>query len=170
MIERKGLDLLLRAFSKAVEEDGVNARLTLAGRSESEGPWLSALSERVRTLIDYRGFVQPPDLPKLFAEADVFVLPSRHDGWGVVVNQAIGSGLPVIATNAVGAAVELVENGKNGFVVPSHEVDALHQSIVALASSATLRQQFSSRSLEIAQAYSPSQGAQKMYRFLNSLS
>ena len=56
---------------------------------------------------------QPPAIPSVFAEADVFCLPSRHDGWGVVVNEALGAGLPIVASDGVGAAHDLVQHGRS---------------------------------------------------------
>ena len=63
-----------------------------------------------------------------FAQADVFVLPSRYDGWGVVVNQALAAGLPIITSDEVGAGFDLVEPGSNGFRVRAGEVDDLHRA------------------------------------------
>ncbi len=102
MIARKGLDHLLEAFA-ALAGRHPGARLLLAGR-EAELP-ATARSPSPRR---YGSGSSTPassrrrTLPGLFARADVFVLPSRYDGWGVVVNQAIGAGLPVICSDAVG--------------------------------------------------------------------
>jgi glycosyltransferase involved in cell wall biosynthesis len=71
------------------------------------------------------GFRNPEDIPPIFAAADVFVLPSRHDGWGVVVNEALGAGLPIIASDRTGAAHDLVQHGVNGFVTGAGDVEAL---------------------------------------------
>jgi glycosyltransferase involved in cell wall biosynthesis len=109
MIRRKGVDLLLKAFSR-VE----GARLLLIGREAELPALLSPLSARVRSRIEYLGFQAPEDLPRYFSMADVFVLPSRYDGWGVVINQAAGAGLPVICSDQVGAGYDLVEYGANG--------------------------------------------------------
>ena len=72
----------------------------------------------------FSGFLPLDELPAEFAAADAFVLPSRHDGWGVVVNQALAAGLPVIATEAVGAA-ELLSAPGTGAVIPAGSADAL---------------------------------------------
>ena len=62
--------------------------------------------------------------------AAVLVLPSRHDGWGVVIQEALSAGLPVIATRQTGAAYDLVEEGKNGFLVEADDEDQLYDRIV----------------------------------------
>lgn len=131
MIPRKGIDLLLEAFLR-IQAVHSNTRLILAGREDNIRERLAPLPCACREAIDLTGFVAPDALPALFAEADVFVLPSRHDGWGVVINQALAAGLPIIASNAVGAAAELITDGKEGFIIPTEDVDALFHAMDAL--------------------------------------
>lgn len=109
MIPRKGVDLLLNAFARLGR-----GRLLLIGREADLPRLLAALPSAARERVTYAGFQPPEALPGFFSQADVFVLPSRHDGWGVVVNQALGAGLPVICSDQVGAGHDLVENGVNG--------------------------------------------------------
>ena len=110
MIARKGLDHLLTAFANLPE----NARLLLVGREAELPGMLADLPSEVRQRVEYAGFQPPEALPAFFARADVFVLPSRYDGWGVVVNQALGGGLPIIVSDQVGAGYDLVTPGENG--------------------------------------------------------
>ncbi len=127
MIRRKGLDLLLEAFAILVEE-GAPVRLRLVGR-EAELPELwRHLSPAARARIAYAGFKAPAELHHAFAGADVFILPSRHEGWGVVVNQALAAGLPVLCSESVGAS-ELVEPGVNGLVFATGQVAALYRAM-----------------------------------------
>lgn len=124
LIERKGVDVLIRAFAELAATHP-NVALLLLG----EGPQRPALEASVpaacRDLVRFAGHVPQADLPAHFHAAHVFVLPSRHDGWGVVVNEACAAGLPVIATGAVGAARDLVVDGRNGFVVPRDDAAQL---------------------------------------------
>ncbi|MBB01750.1 MAG: group 1 glycosyl transferase [Planctomyces sp.] len=128
LIERKGVDLLLAAFCKLIEE-GSDARLTLAGEGPLRTEMEKTLTPEAREHVRFLGFQPVGKLPEIFSRADVFVLPSRHDGWGVVINQALASALPVIATSNVGAAHDLVSNGINGFVIPSCSWQDLHQAL-----------------------------------------
>lgn len=125
LIERKGVDLLLAAFCKLIEE-GSDARLTLAGEGPLRTELEASLPAAIRESVSFLGFQAVERLPQIFAEADVFVLPSRHDGWGVVVNQAIGAGLPLITSDQVGAAFDLVIPNVNGFRVAAGSSDAIH--------------------------------------------
>jgi UDP-glucuronate decarboxylase len=107
-IDRKGVDELLAAFEKVSKKDAV---LTLAGA----GPLASEVEAFCkRTHHVNKGFVQPDTLPDILAESDVFVFPSRYDGWGVVVAEAMAAGLPVISTRAVGAFADMNRSGRAG--------------------------------------------------------
>lgn len=101
--ERKGLVPLLKAFSSFSPE---LLTLSLAG----SGNLASLVHDYVSTfshIHDY-GFVQPTELPYLLASHDVFILPSRHDGWAVVVLEAMAAGLPVISTIDTGSFEDLL--------------------------------------------------------------
>ncbi len=133
MIARKGIDLLLPAFEEtaALHSD---ARLLLVGREGLLPGLMECLRPETRTRIEYAGFRQPADLPALFARADALVLPSRYDGWGVVVNQALAAGLPVVCSDAVAAGDDLIVPGANGSIVPAGDLRALALALWELAS------------------------------------
>jgi glycosyltransferase involved in cell wall biosynthesis len=111
----KGLDLLVNAYERY--------------RVEVEQPWpliTCGAGPQARMLagvkgIEDRGFVQPGDLPGVFEEAGVFVLPSRYEPWGVVLAEAAASGLPILCTDACGAADEVVEHRKTGLIMPAND-------------------------------------------------
>ncbi len=128
MIERKGVDLLLEAFGRLIAE-GLPARLILVGREAELPQFLSRHSPAVRDAVDFRGFQAPDQLAPHFADADVFILPSRHDGWGVVVNQALGAGLPILCTDAVGAAHDLIEPEVNGRIIATGSSEAIYEAM-----------------------------------------
>ena len=159
MIARKGIDLLLRSFAQLVAE-GVAARLLLVGR-EGELPGLVAeLNAETRDRIIYAGFQPASELPAYFGSADVFVLPSRHDGWGVVVNQAFGAHLPVICSDAVGAGIDLVENGVNGLLIPAGDANVLAGAMRKLALSPELRRTFGAAAAVTVEHLSPGSAAE----------
>jgi glycosyltransferase involved in cell wall biosynthesis len=167
MIERKGVDLLLQAFERLVA-DGTDSRLLLVGREADLPRFLKMVSPAARSKVRYEGFQPPERLPEYFGKADIFILPSRHDGWGVVVNQALAAGLPVITSNAVGAGLDLVENGANGMCVPAADLDALYRAMKKLASSPELALQWGERSVKRALDLTPEAGAEKWVRIFES--
>jgi glycosyltransferase involved in cell wall biosynthesis len=119
---KRPLDLL-RAFAKA---NLPNALLVFAGEGplrrqlEAEAAHLGVTS-RVRIL----GFVNQTHLPRIYTAADLMVLPSSYDAFGVVVNEAMLCGCPVAASDHVGAARDLIAHGRSGFVFPCGNVEAL---------------------------------------------
>jgi|WetSurMetagenome_2_1015567.scaffolds.fasta_scaffold105266_1 glycosyltransferase involved in cell wall biosynthesis len=129
----KGIDLLLRSF-KAVERDNVELVLygTLAGdelfRPELEA--LVAADPRVRLL----GRYDHEDLPAVMAGIDVMMVPSTTlDSYGLVLVESLAYGVPVIASDMVGAAYEHLRDGKNGFVFPVERPERLRELIDAIA-------------------------------------
>jgi glycosyltransferase involved in cell wall biosynthesis len=117
LIERKGIDVLLDAF-RAVEggELWVVGDGPLAALVESA----AAADERVR----FFRHLEAGSLDDVYRKADVLVLPALYDVWGLVVNEAQEYGLPVITTDQVGAAADLIDPGVTGLIVPAGSVDA----------------------------------------------
>jgi glycosyltransferase involved in cell wall biosynthesis len=168
MIGRKGVDLLLIAFDRLVQK-GLEVELHLVGREASLPRFLSVVSRTARERIRYEGFQPPESLPKFFAGADVFVMPSRHDGWGVVVNQALGSGLPVITSDAVGAGLDLVEHEVNGLHFPAGDVDSLERSMERVAANYPEARVWGEASRKKALSLTPEEGARKWVAVFSDL-
>ncbi|WP_263810424.1 glycosyltransferase family 4 protein [Salinibacter pepae] len=168
MIHRKGVDLLLRAFESLVA-DGLDVRLVLVGREAELPEMMGDVGTAARGRIAFEGFQDPEDLPRYFGQADVFVLPSRHDGWGVVVNEALGAGLPLICSKAVGAAHDLVRPGENGVVVSPGEEEPLRKAMMRIARDDALRQSWRRTSREDAAHWTPSEGAKKWTELVESV-
>jgi glycosyltransferase involved in cell wall biosynthesis len=164
MIARKGLDLLLGAFLKLP----ARAKLLLVGREAELARMLASLPPEAHARIEYAGFQAPDDLPRFFARADVFVLPSRYDGWGVVVNQALGAGLPIICSDQVGAGYDLVQFGRNGLRVPFKE-EALASAMQFFLDDPGAIDAFGSASRDLAPAWTPAEGAAKWVAALQSV-
>jgi glycosyltransferase involved in cell wall biosynthesis len=165
MIERKGVDLLLQAFERLVQS-GTKARLLLVGREAELPEMMRSLSPETQQQINYAGFHDPEYLPQFFEQADLFVLPSRYDGWGVVVNQALGAGLPIICSDAVGASIDLVEPGINGAIVPAGDAMALYKSLYFYTQCPEAIQQASQASKRKSAIWSPEVGANRWLEML----
>ena len=125
MITRKGLDLLIEALQPICNEYP-DVILTLIGGGEL----LPELQARVAALglggrVFFEGSMAPENIPARLATADLLVLPSRWDGWGVVVNEAFSVGVPVIASDQCGAA-DIIHHKSNGYIFRSGDVTDLH--------------------------------------------
>lgn len=168
MIERKGIDVLLKVFARLAPRFP-HCRLRLVGREADIGSRLKCLPPEVCRRIETVGFVPPEALPQEFAAADLFVLPSRFDGWGVVVNQAVASGLPVLTTDAVGAAYDLVEDGVNGRVVPAGIADSLEAALAWYLEDATRLTEASKNAMQRLPELQPETGAARWVSFLQGI-
>ena len=123
-VEVKAIDVLVEAYEKyraSVEDPW---KLVCAGA----GPLESLLDDKEG--IENLGFVQPDQLPALMGKASVFILPSYHEAWGVVVQEAAATGLPLICSDAIGASVHLLQDGYNGFLFETGNVDQLSRRMV----------------------------------------
>jgi glycosyltransferase involved in cell wall biosynthesis len=125
----KGLDTLVRAVAAASDPRLV---LVLAG-SGAERERLDALAAELGVRLVFLPDVPWERIVERFAIADVFALLSRHEPWGVVVNEAAACGLPLVVSDRVGAAFDLVVNGRNGWIVPADDPTAAGEAIRALA-------------------------------------
>jgi len=157
MIARKGVDILLEAFQRLPD----HARLLLVGREAELPEILAGQRPEVRARVLYEGFQPPEALPHYFALADVFVLPSRYDGWGVVVNQALGAGLPVICSDRVGAGFDLVKEDENGLKFPAGDASALARCMERFMKEPECIEPLGNSSREKARGYVPEAGAEK---------
>ena len=160
MNERKGVNLLFKAFDRLVAEN-LNVRLLLVGREAELPQFIQDLSVKARDRVCYAGFQPPERLPEYFAQADAFVLPSRYDGWGVVVNQALGAGLPIICSDAVGAGHDLVEDNVNGLRFPSGNVHELERCMEQMLNNPETTWNWGEASRRKAVSLDPKVGAEK---------
>ena len=161
---RKGVDVLAGAYTRLAREVP-RARLKVMGDGEL-GPRLrSALSAGDR--VEWLGFKDWPELPVTYASGHALCVPSRHDGWGMVVPEGLASGLPVIATDRTGAAIDLVRPGSNGWLIPAGNEDALYGAMRQAASlSAEQWQEMSASARASVAGHSLAHGAR---RFLNGV-
>ena len=99
------------------------------------------------------GGLDEEELAQCYVDADVFALLSRHEPWGVVVNEAAASGLPLVLSDRVGAAHDLLRDGENGFIVPAEDVAAAASALRTLAADPDLRRRMGERSRELVRAW-----------------
>jgi glycosyltransferase involved in cell wall biosynthesis len=129
LIERKGLLPFISVLSKwAGANPGRVIQFVLAG----DGPLRNQLergSVPPNLKLGFLGNVAYRDLPNLYAEAGIFVFPTLADTWGVVVNEALASGLPVLGSVRSQAVEELVEDGRNGWLFQPDKTEQMYNAI-----------------------------------------
>lgn len=131
IVQRKGLDLLIKAVASLKED---NVYLVVAGDGEHKSTCEKLVTDlNFEEKVKFIGKIQPDSRAAYFRAADVFVLPSftlggTIEAWGLTVNESLEQGTPVIATNAVGAAYDLLD-GKCGSMVKENNVFELAEAI-----------------------------------------
>lgn len=134
----KNLEVLLRAYAEYRNTASNPWGLIIVG----EGPSTQELQQLADRLgaddIRWDGYRQPDELPALYAEASALVLPSTSESWGLVVNEALACGLPVLISEACGCVPELVYPGLDGYVFDPRDPGAL-ATLLARASAAPER-------------------------------
>jgi glycosyltransferase involved in cell wall biosynthesis len=125
--KRKRCIDLVDAFLKLSPGPGVepSAYLLIVGDGEERAAVERRIAESGLSSIRMLGFKNQSELPRFFDLCDVFVLPSIHEPWGLIVNEVMNAGRAVVVSDQVGCHDDLVESGVNGFVFPAGDVDAL---------------------------------------------
>jgi glycosyltransferase involved in cell wall biosynthesis len=102
--------------------------------------------------VRFAGFRNQGELPAFYALADIFVLPSINETWGLVINEAMNAGCAIITTDQVGSAADLVRSGENGFVIKACDISVLTNSLISCLVEQRFRD-MGERSLEIIQGW-----------------
>jgi glycosyltransferase involved in cell wall biosynthesis len=148
--KEKGIDILCQAYELYRRDCRDPWPLVIAG----DGP----LRPEVQAMrgVDWKGFVQPSELPLLLAAASCFVIASTFEPWCVALHEAASAGLPIICTSECGAAVHLVQDGYNGYLVSpdsAHEIARAMERISAAPAAKLI--EMGRRSSELAKQFSP---------------
>jgi glycosyltransferase involved in cell wall biosynthesis len=154
-VPEKGVFDLLEAYAKLESSLRSELGLVFAG----DGVSTAELAQRAKRIspgtVCFPGFAQREDLAVLYALAEALVLPTHSDPWGLVVNEAMACGLPIIVSSVAGCSADLIEDGWNGYVVPPHDVEKLSLAINSLMRQPELRQRMGTHSSERIRNYSP---------------
>jgi glycosyltransferase involved in cell wall biosynthesis len=153
---RKGAKFLIEAFQHAA---GAHDVLALVGSGPQEAELRALAGGDSRIL--FPGYVDGAAKSSWYAAADVFVLPTLHDPWGVVANEAMYFGLPVLTTDAAGCVPDIVRDGENGLVVAAGDAAALGQALGRVLKDDELRHGMGMRSREIIRGYTTAAAAER---------
>lgn len=164
---RKGLKDLLNAY-KVIETDIPDAVLLVCGGAdqyfqgyEEDAVYekeCNEIAEQLGNRVILTGAIDPNDKQNYIAISDIFIHPHTthgdlYEGWGLVINEVTSMSLPVITTDRVGAAKNLVDDGINGFIIPAGNIDLLAEHIKTLVNDELLRNDFSKNSRILFEKY-----------------
>lgn len=149
LIPKKQPLLLFEAFSQVRQHQ--MCHLLYAGDGELRSQLETTIARSGIAGVHVIGFLNQSEIGKAYIASDILALPSRSEPWGLVVNEAMNFGLPVVVSDRVGCAPDLVHSGKNGYIVPHNSSRALAEALEKLVVDADRRRAFGQRSVEIVQ-------------------
>ncbi|MCC3648462.1 glycosyltransferase family 4 protein [Cytobacillus oceanisediminis] len=161
---RKGFDILLNAGKEFPENVGVY----IIGGTPTED-YLELKNRLGLKNVHFVDFISKEELKEYYMLSDIFVLPTREDIWGLVVNEAMAYGLPVITTDKCIAGLELVENYKNGVIIPVNDSKILSKVVNELIEDSSLLKSMSQNNLKKIEKYTIENMAQEHIDIFNCI-
>ncbi|MFB4163889.1 glycosyltransferase family 4 protein [Alteribacillus sp. JSM 102045] len=147
-IPRKGIDVLLKACIDLPKNYGIYIIGGDPPRQYTDFKERNKLNN-----VHFINFLDKDELKKYYYCSDVFVLPTREDVWGLVINEAMANGLPVITTEKCVAGLEMIKEKENGFIIPVDDNDTLSDKIKQIMVNESLRKNMAVNSLKKAKEY-----------------
>lgn len=165
---RKHCDHLVSAYAKLSPAPGVEPHpyLVIVGDGEERAALERQAAATGFSSIRFCGFRNQSELPRFFDLSSVFVLPSRHEPWGLIVNEVMNASRPVIVTDDVGSGPDLIADGVNGFIYPAGDIDALEQALRRVLDEPRTAEQMGLRAFERIQKWSFEEDVQGLRRAL----
>ncbi len=156
LAEEKNVNRLVQAYLD-YRRDGGSWSLVLVGGGPAEAELRQTASSSLFAKdIHFEGLRTSNELPPYYAFAGSFILPSFREPWGLVVNEAMASGLPIMVSSACGCAEDLVEDGQNGFLFDPNSTEAISSCLRRMEDlSVAERKAMANRSCEIIAGFSP---------------
>lgn len=154
-VHRKGFDVLLKAAADFSREIGV---YIIGGKVTPE--YKQIVNEFNLENVHFIDFMAPEELRRYYIAADLFVLPTREDVWGLVINEAMACALPVVTTDRCVAGVEMIKNDINGYIVPTENPDELYHAVDKILSDDVKRKNMASENLKTIRDYTYENSAQ----------
>jgi glycosyltransferase involved in cell wall biosynthesis len=167
-VREKGVFELLSAYAKLDESMRRQVGLMFVG----DGASRKQLEEQAVSIspgvIRFAGFAQREQLAIYYALAEMLILPTYADTWGLVVNEAMACGLPVILSRAAGCATELLRENWNGLLVPPRDVSSLALAMRSLADQPNLCARMGTNSVQHISHYSPKEWSRGIVRMVEA--
>ena len=163
LISRKGIDTIIKAFQKLNKPDST---LIILGDGEEKQNLMNFANGNSN--IHFAGFIEKEDIPYYFLLADSFVFGSWYDGWALVINEAIASGLPIICSNKVGAAADLLVDNQSGLICNPGDVGEFAEAMRRIANDEQLRKTLQHNVFALRRDISSTYNASKVYAVLGA--
>lgn len=154
LIERKGVNYLIEAF-REIKRENNDTSLLIVGYGSLEKDLRNFVKKQKISDIIFVGGVEWKDTTKYYAISDILVMPSLEEVWGLVINEAMAAGLPVVATNVAGASADLIKEKENGFVVSSESSEEIFLSLEEIIKNDSKRKKMSENSLKSIDKFTP---------------
>jgi glycosyltransferase involved in cell wall biosynthesis len=151
----KGAFQLLEAYTELEPELRSHVGLVLVGEETAKNELMKNAAKIYPGKVIFPGFAQRDQLAAFYALAEVMIFPTLSDTWGLVVNEAMACGLPIIASDVAGCVADLVHDGENGYVIPCANVDKLSEAMAAFVRDPQLASQMGQRSARLIEDFSP---------------
>lgn len=155
IIPGKGVLHLLESYTRLAPNLRAQVGLVFVGEGAARNEVMKNAAKISPGTIVFPGFAQRDQLAGYYALAEALVFPTLSDPWGLVVNEAMACGLPIIATDVAGCTADLVHHGENGYVVPAANVEKLTEAMEAFARDPQLASRMGERSARLIEAFSP---------------
>jgi glycosyltransferase involved in cell wall biosynthesis len=164
----KGVRVLLDAYSDVARQSDQPTSLLIVGDGP-EAPAVRRFGAEHALSVRLAGFLQKDELPRVYAASDVFVFPTLGDPYGLVVDEALTAGLPIISSTSAGEIRERVLDGENGYLVPPGDPRALAGAMQRLGSDQALRHRMGRRSRDLIDGYTPDRWAEEFERTVDAI-
>ena len=155
IIPEKGVFHLLEAYTQLAPDLRSEVGLVFVGEGAASNELMKKAATTFPGKVVFPGFAQRDQLAAFYALAEVLVFPTLSDPWGLVVNEAMACGLPIIATDVAGCTADLVQDGENGYVVPAANVSKLAEAMAAITRDPQLASRMGERSARLIDGFSP---------------
>lgn len=164
----KNISTLIKAFEKYREKGG-NWGLVISGKGPEEMDLKKSIPDSLKDFIYFTGWVGYDELPGLYLRGSCFVLPSIYEPWGVVVNEAMAAGLPVLLSKNCGSAQDLCHIGINGFLFDPLNDGELAELMLLVSSNKVDLKSMGEASKRIIANYTPERWAETVIQICKSL-
>ena len=173
LLDIKNVARLIRAYAsyrRKCEATAIEPEELVIVGDGPEGPNIRRMAKELRMNgIRLTGSLQVDQVKKEYDQAGAFILPSISEPWGLVVNEAMASGLPVLVSSKCGCAPDLVEEGKNGYIFDPLKEEEIAAAMYRISSEPDKRDAFGKHSLTVIERFSPAAYAERCGTFFESL-